>query len=71
MNTETKLHYTKNTLSDLIKACLQYRIGEHDMVRCRICDQEGHNDVFGDYYGIKHTSTCAYVSAVASQKELG
>ena len=49
--------------------CFRRKIGEHDMVECRFCDQQGHNDVVGDYHGVKHRTNCPVVSALAARPQ--
>ena len=49
--------------------CFRRKIGEHDMVECRFCDQQGHNDVVGDYHGVKHRTNCPVVAALAARPQ--
>ena len=62
MALDVKDELTDELQRKLVDACLQYHIGEHDMVRCRICDAEAHNGIFGDMYGIRHKPNCAYAA---------
>lgn len=57
------MHAINEAFAPLLKSCLRYGVGEHDMVECKICDGIGHNDILGDEYGIKHTLNCAYAAA--------
>ena len=50
----------------LLHDCIERRIGEHDMMRCKICDVMGHNDVVGHPYGIKHKPDCSWLAALAA-----
>jgi hypothetical protein len=50
---------SRESLMALVSDCIERGIGEHDMLRCKICYAEGHNEVFGHPYGIKHIAGCS------------
>ncbi len=45
-------------VENLLRDCIERNIGQHDMMQCRICHAEGHNEVPGHPYGIKHETGC-------------
>lgn len=51
-------------LQKLLHECIRRKVGEHDMVECKICDQSGHNEILGHYYGIKHKPDCSFLALV-------
>jgi hypothetical protein len=52
-------------LKQLTHDAIARRIGEHDMVQCRVCHVEGYNEVQGHQYGIKHKPDCSVLAALA------
>jgi hypothetical protein len=58
-------------LEVLLYDAIERHIGEHDMMRCKVCGQEGHNEVLGDEYGIKHKAGCTVVGGWAALRSQG
>lgn len=53
----------EKVLENLLYEGLRRRVGEHEMVECKICNGIGHNDIVGHQYGIRHDGNCAWLEA--------
>jgi hypothetical protein len=64
------LSQLKELLAALLHDCIERKIGEHDMMRCKMCGAEGWNEVIGDPYGVKHKPDCSFIGAYEAMPAL-